>query len=268
MSSSVRRNMFLEFGCKVLGLNEDWLLQLTAFRDFQQQQQAAMLLQVRVLAYSSATWLRHASAIRHFIAFCQQRELSLFESTPYIVNLFLLHRIQDGASYGSLESFLAALAFVLTFFGVHNFCTDPMIKSVLKFGQKACVHLKNEKSAFGTAEVRAIWDTIDEKYGGIHNVPKNVLRTFMLAVFQHKTFCRFSDAEKITLADVFHDVDYFKVRIRFSKTDQGGDGQWVFLPKSESPFRNSHMLLCLYISRMDFPADLPAEKLYLFPPLK
>jgi hypothetical protein len=230
----------------VLGLQEDWLRGLAAFGEYQQHREAAQLLQVRVLAYSSATWLRHGSSVKNFVQFCTRRELSLFESTPYLVNLFLLHRIQDGASYGSLESFLDALSFILKFYGLVNFCNDPMVKTVLKFAQKACVHLKNEKSSFGSAEVCTIWDTIDEKYGGIHNVPKNVLRTFMLAVFQHQTFCRFSDVAKITLADVFHEVDYFKIKIRFSKTDQGGDGQWVFLPKSESPFRNSHMLLCLY----------------------
>jgi hypothetical protein len=262
------RNLLLEFGCKVLGLREEWLRQLAAFHDFQHQPEAAKLLQVRILAYASATWLRHASAIKRFIEFCAVRELSLFESTPYIVNLFLLHRIQDGASIGSLESFLDALALVLKFFGVYDFSTDPMIKSVLKFAQKACVHINRQKSAFGSAEVRAIWDSIDQKYGGINNVPKNVLRTFMLAVFQHQTFCRFSDVAKISLADMFHEVDYFKIKISFSKTDQGGEGQWVFLPKSQSPFRDSHMLLCLYIQRMDFPDSVSPEKLFLFPPLK
>ena len=258
----------MEFGERVLGIPADWLTETMAYRDFQTQECAAQLLQVRVLAYSSATWIRHASSIRKFVEFCKIRDVNLFYSTPYVVNLFLLHRVQDGSSFGGLESFIDGLSFVLRFYGIPNFCNDPMIKSVMKFAQKSCAHLKNEKSPFGSAEVRAIWDAIDSKYGGIQNIPKNVLRTFMLAVFQHQTFARYSDVSKITLADLFHDVDYFKIHIRFSKTDQGGEGQWVFLPKSDSLFRDSHMLLCLYIKRMDFPQEIDAEKLYLFPPLK
>jgi len=109
---------------------------------------------------------------------------------------------------------------------------------------------------------------MDDKYGNVANFPVDKLRTFVLAVFQHQTFCRFSDVAKITLADVFHDVDYFKVHIRMSKTDQGGDGQWVLVPKSDSPFRNAHMLLCLYIHRMGFDSTDPTVSMYLFPPLK
>ena len=90
----------------------------------------------------------------------------------------------------------------------------------------------------------------------------------MLAVFQHQTFCRFSDAEKIQLSDVFHDVDYFKITIRYSKTDQQGEGQFVYLPKSSSPYRNAHMLMCLYIEKMGFEGLASSTDLYLFPPLK
>jgi hypothetical protein len=53
----------------------------------------------------------------------------------------------------------------------------------------------------------------------------------MLTVFQHKPFCRFSDLQQITLGDVFHEVDYFKIQIRFTKSDQQGEEQWLYLPK-------------------------------------
>jgi hypothetical protein len=33
---------------------------------------------------------------------------------------------------------------------------------------------------------------------------------FMIAVFQQKTFCRFSNLQQIQLKDVFHDVGYLK----------------------------------------------------------
>jgi hypothetical protein len=260
--------LFLEFGAKVLHLPVDWLQSTRAYANFQTQQQAVKLLQVRVLAYASATWLRHSASIKRFIQFCAERELNIFEATPYIVNLFLLNQIQDGVLYGTIGNFLDGLAFVLRFYDVNNFALDPMVSTMKKFALKACKHQSNVKQPFGSAEVRAIWNALDEKYGNVANFPLDKLRTFVLAVFQHQTFCRFSDVAKITLADVFHDVDYFKVHIRMSKTDQGGDGQWVLVPKSDSPFRNAHMLLCLYIHRMGFDSTDPTVSMYLFPPLK
>jgi hypothetical protein len=261
------RNLFLDFGETVLGIPEDWLKVTRAFTDFQTQEGAEELLKATVLAYASSTWLRHSSVIKSFISFCLARELSIFESTPYIVNLFILKRVQDGVSYGMIQSFLDSLSFVLRFFKVANFVDDPMVKVIKKFAEKTCTHLKNAKQPFGSAEVRTMWDALDAKYGSIQHVPKKELRTFMLAVFQHQTFCRFSDVTKITLADLFHDVDFFKIHIRYSKTDQGGEGQFVYLPKSSSPFRNAHMLMCLYLQKMGFDSEGSPEELYLFPPL-
>ena len=258
----------MEFGSKVLNIPVAWLQSTLAYANFQDQEQAVKLLQVRVLAYSSATWLRHSSSIKKFIEFCTERELNMFEATPYMVNLFLLNQVQDGVSYGFICNFLDGLSFVLRFFFVNNFVLDPMVITMKKFAQKACKHQTNVKQPFGSAEVRTIWNALDAKYGNVANFPLDKLRTFMLAVFQHQTFCRFSDIAKITLDDVLHNVDYFKVHIRMSKTDQGGDGQWVLLPKSDSPFRNAHMLLCLYIHRMGFTSEDESTSMYLFPPLK
>jgi len=157
---------------------------------------------------------------------------------------------------------------VLKFYDVRNYVDDPMIKIMKKFAYKACKHQSNVKQPFGSAEVRAIWNALESTYGNVQNFPLDKLRTFVLAVFQHQTFCRFSDVSKITLDDILHDVDFFKVHIKLSKTDQGGEGQWVLLPKSDSPFRNAHMLLCLYIHRMGFDTQNSSTTMYLFPPLK
>jgi len=262
------RNLFLETGEKLLGLKEEWLAATRAFADFANLEGSAKLLQARVLAYSASTWCRHRSSLKKFIEFCVERDLSIFSCTPYIVNLFMLAQAQNGVSFGTIQSFLDSYSFVLRFYGVCNFLDDPMVKTVLKFTEKTCERRCNAKTAFGSAEVRAIWDALDAKYGSVENLPKKELRSFMLAVFQHQTFCRFSDAEKITLSDIVHDVDYFKVTIRYSKTDQGGRGQHVYLPKSSSPFRNAHMLMCLYIEKMGFEGLAAKTDVYLFPPLK
>ncbi len=53
-----------------------------------------------MLAYSTATWKHQASAIKSFLQFCESRELNPFECTPSILNLFMLHKAQNGKSVG------------------------------------------------------------------------------------------------------------------------------------------------------------------------
>ncbi len=38
--------------------------------------------------------------------------------------------------------------------------------------------------------------------------------------YQYKTFCKFSDLQSIHLSDVFHEMNYFKKHVKFTKTDQ------------------------------------------------
>ncbi len=178
-----------------------------------------LLFQARVLAFAPATWDKHTSALREFLEFCDSREVSPFECTPSVVNLFMLNAGQKGKPFGYIERFTSALSFFYQFFLVRNELERPVL-DVKKFMEKVCPHNVNKKDAFGSAEVRKIWDKIDT-YGVILKLPKRDLRTFVLAVFQHKTFCRFSDAAAIKLSEVLHTVDYFKIKISCSKTDQG-----------------------------------------------
>jgi hypothetical protein len=72
----------------------------------------------------------------------------------------------------------------------------------------------------------------------------------MIAVFKHKTFCRFSNLQQIQLKDVFHDVDYFKIHFAFTKTDQQGNGQWLYFSKESSGIHDAHMLMRLYVHHL------------------
>ncbi len=89
----------------------------------------------------------------------------------------------------------------------------------------------------------------------------------MFAVFQHVTFCRFSDAVNVRTEDLLFDVDYFKIHISYSKTDQAGRGQYAYIPRLSSAYRSPHMLMCLYIQRLGLghPSNDTLE--YIFPPL-
>jgi len=119
-----------------------------------------------------------------------------------------------------------------------------------KLTEKACTKKTNKKLPFGSAEVRKIWDCIEDKKGNVEKLNLKDFRMFMIAVFQHKTFCRFSNLQQIQLKDVFHDVDYFKIHFAFTKTDQQGNGQWLYFSKESSGIHDAHMLMRLYVHHL------------------
>ena len=253
----------------MLGMSEQQLTATPAFTFHNQDdpEDQRLLFQARVLAFAPTTWTTHVANLKAFIEFCGLRGISPFDCTPEIINLFMLHIAQAGKSFGYIERFLSALSFIYRFFLVHK-SIEKEVLDVKKFMEKVCPHVNNKKAAFGSKEVRQCWDRIDSKTGGVQNLSKLEIRTFVLAVFQHKTFCRFNDVAHVKLDDIVHNLDYFTVKISCSKTDQGGKGQTVFLPKSSSNFRDPHMLMCLYLKTMGFEEVPDGEAIYLFPPLK
>jgi len=263
------RNIFLEFGTKVLGFPEADLKETPAYRFHQQESEddEKLLFQARVMAFAQSTWCTHVAACKDFLSFCKLRKVHSLTSGYSIVNLFMLHAGQSGKSYGFIERFTSAYAFFTRFF-LTGYGIDPVVLQVKKFLQKVCPTVSNVKDAFGAAEVREVWDSIDTRYGGVQSLTKIELRTFVMAVFQHKTFCRYNDLSVIKLDDVLYSDDYFKVKIVCSKTDQRGEGHEVFVVKSASSYRDPHMLMCLYLSVMGFENVPPGDTMYLFPPLK
>jgi hypothetical protein len=71
-----------------------------------------------------------------------------------------------------VESFWSSLSFVYHFYNTLNFVLDPTESEVKKFAMNTCDHLTNVKHTFGSAEVQAMWDALDEKYGGVQH-PEN-----------------------------------------------------------------------------------------------
>jgi hypothetical protein len=134
----------------------------------------------------------------------------------------MLHAAQQGKSVGVIESFLLAWSFLSRFFSCTDYTQDYTVASMKKFTEKACNKKTNKKLPFGSAEVCKIWNCIEATKltkGNVGQLNLKDFRTFMMAVFQHKTFCRFSDLQQIQLKDVLHDVDYFKIHVTFTKTD-------------------------------------------------
>jgi hypothetical protein len=54
--------------------------------------------------------------------------------------------------------------------------------------------------------------------------------------YQHKTFCKLSDLQSIYLSDVFHEVSYFQMHVKFTKTYQQDPNITDLKGRWRSPF--------------------------------
>jgi hypothetical protein len=260
------RNLFLEFGANVFKIPVEYLQATSAYRRYQQLRSAdaKKLFQAQVLAYAPATWYLHSNSIQAFMKFCEVRGINPLECTPLSLNIFLLTLAQAGKSLAVIESNCNAITFCLKFFGLRDIVKTLPVEPVKSFIAKVCPRNTNLKAPFASAEVRKLWNLIECKYKNLSAVPITELRTFVLAITQYSSFCRFSDLAVVKLSDICFDIDYFKIVIQYSKTDQAGSGQNAFILRSVDCVRDPHMLMCLYLQRLD---SYDVQDLYLFPPV-
>jgi hypothetical protein len=228
-------------------------------------EEAKVLFIARVLAYAPATWSNHASGFKVFRDFCQQRKIAPTECTPMTLNVFLLYLAQIGKSIQVVENTLASISFVFRFYMLPDITKDPLLDATRRFVTKVCPKVSHLKAPFGSYEIGKLWDYVYKTYNSIMDMPFHELRTFVLAIVQFSSFCRFSDLSVVALDDLVFDVDYFKITIRVSKTDQAGSGQTAYVVKSAVKGNDAHMLMCTYLQRLD---SYSVPNLYLFPPLQ
>ena len=257
----------MEFGSKVLGFKEDELQSTPAFRCYEDMSPAEenLLVKSRVLAYSTATLNRYIAVFKKFQKFCRARDINSLDCTPSTFNIYLLTVAQSGSSVGCIETIVLAMNFLYRFFLIGATIVDISVSAVLKFLEKTCPRNVHLRWGFGSVEVRKMWDTLEKRYNGIENLPLAQLHTFVMAVIQHASLCRFSDIAQLKLPDLFYDLDYLKIHIQLSKTNQNGIGQVAFIPKLSSSVRDPHSLMCLYLLVMH---EKQNESVFLFPPLK
>jgi integrase len=262
----ISRHIVSEFAEKVLQVPLADVQTTLLYRQHTGTDEENLLFKARVQAYATNTWKNYIHNVQGFINFCANRSLNVFECTPYIVNLYLLHLAQSDYSYSNVQQKLTAISFLFRFFLVPDPTGDQMVSDVLKFVSKVTSHVDRKKSGFGSAEVRKLWDKLEAKFGAIESMPLVELRTFVMIVTQHATLCRYSDIQNVKLSDVLHEVDYFEIHIGYSKTDQSGIGQIALLPRAPNVFRDPHQLMCCYLHKLDSVNASP--DCYLFPPLR
>ena len=254
----------LEFAAKMFGV-ENRTEDIPFFRDLRQynSSEKLQLLQVRVLSFAKNTWFTNRSALKPYIAFCKERNFTLFPVDVNNLDLCCFSQALSGKSSQVIENLVNAVIFASKFLGYSLSRAEPHIKRTIKFVAKLCVTKTRQKDGLQSSDISILWDIIDHQ-GGLKSLTLCELRTFVMLIFCHRTLCRFSCASEIKLSDVNYTPTAFEFVIRFSKTDQEGASQTVNLPNVTGK-RNPFMLLCLYINALSCQSSDNSD-IYLFPP--
>lgn len=199
--------------------------------------------------------------------FCKNRDVQPYPVNVSILNLCLFSLAEKSKTQGVLESIVKAVSFASNFLGCGGIASHYSVKQMLKFTGKVCITKTNPKSGLRASDIRVLWEKIEKI--GLKNLSTAQVRTFVMSIFMHATFCRFSDAASLKLDDILYTEDYFKIRIGFSKCNTTGVPQYVVLPNNNNKF-NPHRLMCLYLETMGFSEmnNETVEHVFLFPPLE
>jgi hypothetical protein len=220
------------------------------------------LLRSRYLAYAESTWKRHAAAIRSLNKFCLERRVNIFKCKDSHFNLFLLDELKKGTTVTVINSIVDAYSFVMKFFGMMSVAEHRAVHDILKFVDKVGKRNFNKKCAYGEKKILETYRCYVRKFGDFEHWPLLESRTFILAIVQTVTFCRYSEIQNVEIADITFDPDYIKMLIKKSKTDQQSRGEYVYIPKSKHSPVDCRMLLCLYLHKLNFNNVSSSAKLF------
>jgi hypothetical protein len=200
------RPLLLEFATKALKLQPDQVFRMPAYRmltrDYAEHQNA--VVKAKILAYSLSTWRGHISSYQGFLKFCNAKQVDPVTCTPPTIGIYLLELAGAGKSIGVINRAMLSITFIHKWFLLADLSNDQQIVEILQFLSKTCPRVCNTKQALGVREIRKVWDALLVKYGDITHVPDIQLRTFVMLVTQHASFCRFSDISTVRLNDLLH----------------------------------------------------------------
>ena len=203
--------------------------------------------------------------MKSFLIFCESRSIDILPVNRQSLTLCCVEMAKTGKSVQTIENTVKSVNFLSNFFGCRMSLSENCIKYLLKFIAKVCLKTSNAKDAFQSKDILQLYRRIIEE-GGLSSLSFVELRTFAMLVFSNQTLCRFSDCHVIKLTDLEYSVDFFKVKIQQSKTDQEGLGQHVILPNKSGEL-NPLVTFCLYLHALDINCSTEKD-LYIFPPMK
>ena len=216
------------------------------------------LLICKIVNFSYSTLIGHSGNIKRYLAYYSGKNWETFPLNESCLNIFMMHLCKSGNSYHSIESHVLSIQFVSKFLGFKSEFSP--FSASKKFVSKLAHTNKRFRKPFQKRHVEILCQKVLD-HGGLQSLVLSEMRSFVMCLFCYYTLARFDCATNVKLSNIEYKMDYFKITIPFSKTDQSGSGQTVYLVRQ--PIYDPFMIFCEYLQ---FISDEP--EMYLFPSLK
>lgn len=174
------------------------------------------------------------------------------------LKLFLLNEAEKGKSYLVLEKIITSLNFICDFLDYEIICSKKL-RRLKRHLKKVAKPKKSLRKGFQHKQLLKLWKSVN--LFGFQNLTFVEIRTFVMIIIMYFTASRFDCMSNVKLSNVTYANDFIKIIVPFSKTDQSGEGQIVYVPHIK--FYDPHAMLCNYIRILKAEDDS-----FLFPSQK
>jgi site-specific recombinase XerD len=190
---------------------------------------AALLDRMRGYAEASRapnTWRAYQSDLRHFTAWCADRELEVFPAAGATVAAYLTD-YAGVLSVATLERRLYALSALHRAEGLDSPADSPEVKAVWSGIKRTHRTQRRQKTPTGTKLIAAMVAEFGERR--IDTRDRALLLMGFAGAFRR------SELVSLDVEDITETEDGLRIAVRRSKSDQEGEGAAVGLPYGSNP---------------------------------
>ena len=174
-------------------------------------------------AYAPSTIRAYSKNFERFIECCTQENLSALPSEPSVVARYIQKLSNENLKSASIRLAVASISTIHKLNCFNDPTNHPWVKVELKRMHRKLG--RSSKQAYGITQstLTSMLATLDDSTMGVRN------RALLMVAYD--SMCRRSELVSLKIENIVIDklTNQQKIKLQKSKTDQDGNGRWLFL---------------------------------------
>ena len=171
--------------------------------------------------------------------------------------LYIISLVQKNVSVSSIRQFVASVSWMHNLGGHDNPIDTSVVQNILQSANRQVAKPVFHKKPITKETLFTLRNSFPIEHSDWNLCQ---LRDFLYILMSFTAFLRYHEASQIRRDDLCLNIDYFKLNIPKSKTDQSRAGQTVFITRS-----SSELCALTWLVRYLKQANIPnGEKKYIF----
>ena len=169
---------------------------------------------VRNYYYAFQAWDRWA----------QSYGLVSLPAQPLSFTLYLLARIQEGATYPVVKAAVYGVKHLHNFFMVADPTEQTLVVNMLEASKRLDNHTVAKKEPITAEILQKLHSVTVEARGTLNDI-----RVMCFCILGYSGFLRYDEIANLRVCDLNFEPTHMKIFLEKSKTDQYRDGKWLFI---------------------------------------